>query len=126
MINFSRYTKRSNGERVAKISVEFVIDRESLVKGAIAAIVDAAYDYSKIGGSLDGDTDATYTEVADSLTRTKVEKALRNLVFSYGSIALESTDDYVAIDYGYSDLVHDLADAVVSRLYPELSTEVAA
>lgn len=112
MLNFNRYTLRSTGERVAKISVEFVIDRADLVRATEVAIVDL----------LPASIDASDVELAAKvIKRSLVENTLRDICHAYGEIYFDSGDHDLSCGE-FRDMVRVYADDVVSRLYPELTS----
>lgn len=108
------WKNKKTGERLAKIKIAYTINRKELVKGTVLALSDALYPADE--------TEKGYREVAKKLTRAQAEKGLRSLLYTYGEISLESSDDYVALDWELRELVWELADQTVTRLFPELET----
>lgn len=112
-LNFHWINKKT-GKRLAKINISYTIDRDDLVKGTVIALTDALL--------TEKETEEKYREVAANLTRAKAEAGIRSLVRTYGEVSLESSSDYTVIDWELEDLVKELAEQTVTRLFPELET----
>lgn len=124
MLTFN-YKNRKTGARLAKMQVTFYVDRDSLHRAAFVEIAE-----TELKGRDDDSFHypSAYEAISERLTKSAIEKRLRWLVESSGCLDFETSDFPFQhdIEYGYADLVIDLADQAISRLYPELSTEVAA
>jgi hypothetical protein len=107
------WVSKKDGRRLAKISIPYTVDRKDLLKGARIALSDAL-------GRVP-ETEENYRKAAASLSRAKIERGLRSLLESYGSVSLESSDDYITVDWELRDTAFELADEAVTRLFPELN-----
>lgn len=113
-LDFTKWSiTQRTGEReaVAKVAVSHIVGRDDLVRSCERAIVDhLPHEFGQDG----------IDRIAHDLARTDVEKVLRSLLTSYGSVYFESGDHDLSCG-DLDDAVREAAQHIISRLYPELT-----
>lgn len=114
-LKWGNFTVQSGGHRIeaAKANVEFYVTREDLVNAAIMAIDEVVIDWKASSNEI---------EFAGSrLNRNAIERKLREMLQSYGTIFTEFGADGKTIAFGdvYAQMC-TAAEVAVARLYPHL------
>lgn len=110
-MNWNRWTNKRTGARMAAVRVEFYIEVDDLVGAAMKVIDDLVDTYEP----EDTDIDAA----AAKLSRAKIDTMVVECLRSYGSMWMESSDNYLNTAGWTHSLIRLRASEAVTRLYPE-------
>lgn len=114
-LKWGNYTVRSGGHDIeaAKAVVEFYVTREDLVNAAVMAIDEVVIDWKANSGEI--------KFASARLNRVAIERKLREMLQSYGTIFTEFGADGKTIAFGevYTWMCEE-AEVAVARLYPHL------